>query len=203
MWVTGATEDELTEQQLPRLLALPTFVAEFLVQKGGACLPHTLRNFVTTPIDGGDSQVPPDKWQLVLDWCLAASQGSADGSSILNLGSPEPALCQDNKFLEWCELHLASTLGKDWHQLAPQGTREGQDNLHLVKRITSNMGWSFMAGVQALSPTIAGAAQQGGPYKRDSGGNGMGGRLYSENNVTTLKGYCGVVDPVNIHTIWD
>jgi hypothetical protein len=60
-----------------------------------------------------------------------------------------------------------------------------------------------MVGVQALAPTIAGAAQQGGRYKRDSGGDGMGGRLYSENNVTTLKGYCGVVDPVNIHTIWD
>jgi hypothetical protein len=60
-----------------------------------------------------------------------------------------------------------------------------------------------MVGMQALAPTIAGAARQGGPYKWDSGGNGMGGRLYSENNVTTLKGYCGVVDPVNIHTIWD
>ncbi len=60
-----------------------------------------------------------------------------------------------------------------------------------------------MVGVQALAPTIAGAAQQGGSYDRDSGGNGMGGRLYSENNVATLKGYCSVVDPANIPTIWD
>ena len=86
-------DDELTKQQLPRLLAVPMFVAEFLVQKGGACLPHNLQNFMTTHIDGGASQVPPDKWQLVLDWCLAALQGSMDGSSILNLGSLELALC--------------------------------------------------------------------------------------------------------------
>jgi hypothetical protein len=61
LWVTGATEYELTDQQLLRFLALPTFVAEFLVQQGGVCLPHNLRNFVTTHIDGGDSQVPPEK----------------------------------------------------------------------------------------------------------------------------------------------
>jgi hypothetical protein len=35
LWVTGATEDELTEQQLPHYLELPTFVAEFLVQQEG------------------------------------------------------------------------------------------------------------------------------------------------------------------------
>ncbi len=116
---------------------------------------------------------------------------------------PEPALCQDSEFLEWCKLRLAATLGRERRQLAPQGTREGQDNLHLVERITSNMGRSFMAGVQALALIIAGAARQGVPYERDSSGNGMGGRLYSENNVAALKGYYGVVDPVNIPTIWD
>ncbi len=58
-------------------------------------------------------------------------------------------------------------------------------------------------GVQALAPTIAGVARQGGLHNRDSGGDGMGGKLYSENNVATLKGYCGVVDPANIPTIWD
>ncbi len=158
---------------------------------------------MTTHIDGGASQVPPDKWRLVLDWCLVALQGSADGLSILNLGSSAPALCQDNEFLEWCKLCLAATLGNDRRQLAPLGAREERDNLHLVERITSNMGRSFMAGVQALAPTIAGAARQGGSYDRDSGGNGMGGKLYSENNVATLKGYCGVVDPANIPTIWE
>jgi hypothetical protein len=95
----------------------------------------------------------------VLDWCLAALQGSADRSSILNLGSPEPALCQDNEFLEWSDLHLTATLGTNQRQLAPSEEGGGRDNLHLVKRITSNMGRSFMVGMQALDPMIAGAAR--------------------------------------------
>jgi hypothetical protein len=60
-----------------------------------------------------------------------------------------------------------------------------------------------MAGVQALAPSIAGAARQGGGYNKDDGGNEMGGRLYTKNNVAGLKGYCGFVNRANIPTIWD
>ena len=35
------------------------------------------------------------------------------------------------------------------------------------------------------------------------GGNDVGGKLYSENNVAALKGYCGVVNPCVIPAIWD
>ena len=31
----------------------------------------------------------------------------------------------------------------------------------------------------------------------------MGGKLYSENNVAALKGYCGVATPAGIPVIWD
>jgi hypothetical protein len=131
LWKIGAPDNELTKQQLPRLLALPTFVAKFLVQQRGACLPHNLRMFIKTHINGGDSQVPGEKWQLILNWCLAASQGGNNGSSLLNLGSPESALCQDDKFLEWCNLRLSTTLGREQQQRGPQGNGGGD-------RTTSN-----------------------------------------------------------------
>jgi len=70
-----------------------------------------------------------------------------------------------------------------------------------VQQITTNMGRSFLAGVQALAPTIAGAARLGGTGKE--GADDVGGKLYSENNVAALKGYCGVVNPGGIPTIWD
>ena len=204
LWITGATDEDLVEIQLPRLLALPTFLAEFVMQQGGACLPHNLRAFVTTHINGGTSQVPREKWQLILDWCLAASQGERDGSSLLNLGVPKTALCQDNEFLEWCERRLTTTLGQAPAHGGTQANIGGrQDNIQIVERITANMGKSFMAGVQALAPTIMGATRQGGAYERDTGGDGMGGRMYSKNNVAALKGYCGVVDPARIPPIWD
>jgi hypothetical protein len=64
------------------------------------------------------------------------------------------------------------------------------------------MGRRFLAGVQALAPSIAGAARQEG-NTRDGGGNDVGGKLYSKNNVAMLKGYCGVANPTGIPTIWD
>jgi hypothetical protein len=202
LWTTGAGDDDLVELQLPRLLALPTVVAEFVVKNGGTCLPHTVITFINTHIEAGTVQVPVEKWNLILQWCLAASQTGTDGSSLLKLGAPEPALCQDEEFLEWCSNRLATTLGRE--QVAHQPSRAGpHDNLHLVQHITENMGRSFVAGVQALAPTIVGATRQGGVGERDFGGEGMGGRMYSENNVAALKGYCGVVDPSKIPTIWD
>jgi hypothetical protein len=143
----------------------------------------------------------PVKWQLVLDWCFAASQ-EKDGTSLLNLGILEPALCQDPEFLEWCEQCLATTLGPEAHPTRGHAQGGGAGDLHLVERIPSNMGQSFQAGEQALAPSIAGAARQGGNNK-DGGGDGVGGKLYSENNVPALIGYCGVANPAGIPTIWD
>ncbi len=77
-----------------------------------------MRKFVSDHISGGESQVPVAKWQLVLDWCLAAAQGNNDGTRILNLGAPEWALCQDAEFLEWCKLRVATTLGQGPQQAA-------------------------------------------------------------------------------------
>ena len=55
--------------------------------------------------------------------------------------------------------------------------------------------------VQALAPTIAGAARQGSTTKK--GGDDVGGTIYSENNVAALKGYCRVLTPAGIPMIWD
>ncbi len=73
--------------------------------------------------------------------------------------------------------------------------------MQLVKQITSNMGRSFLAGIQALALSIAGVARQGRNNK-DGGGDDVGGK-HSENNVAALKGYCGVANPAGIPTIWD
>jgi hypothetical protein len=60
-----------------------------------------------------------------------------------------------------------------------------------------------MARVQALGPSIVGAARQVGRYGMDIMSDKLGGKLYSENNGATLKGHCGVVDARDIPVIWD
>ncbi len=121
LWTTGATPDELSEITLPRMLALPTCVAEFVNSREGGCLPHMVHKLVKDKIDGGGTQVQAQKWQLLLNWCLAASQEQG-GMSILNIGAPEPALCQYPEFLDWCNQRIQITLGA-----APRTqTRHGQ-----------------------------------------------------------------------------
>ncbi len=100
LWITGASKANLSKTVLLCLLALPTFVAEFQGKQGRTCLLHKFRKFVSDHINGRESQVPAAKWQLVLDWCITVAQGNNDGTSILKLGAPEPALCQDAEFLE-------------------------------------------------------------------------------------------------------
>ena len=123
--------------------------------------------------------------------------------NLLNIGTPEPALCQAPEFLDWCEQHITITLEEEaWFAHGAQHAGEvGARDLHLVEQISKNMGNCFIAGVQALAPTIDGAAMQGGNMKER--GDSVGGRLYSENNVTALKGYCRVLTPAGIPTIWD
>ena len=200
LWLTGAAARELTEITLPRMLALPTCVTEFVNSQQGGCPPRTLHKFVKEKIGGGGTHVQAQKWQLLLDWCVAAAQEQG-GTSILNIGAPDPALCQDPEFLDWCDQHIQITLGAAPRANTGHTQEGGGQDLQLVQQIRSNMGRSFLAGVQALAPTIAGAAQLGGNGKE--GADDVGGKLYSKNNVAALKGYCGVVNPGGIPTIWD
>ncbi len=187
LWTTGANEDVLTDKMLPRLLALLSFVAEYLQAQEGTCLPYHLHMYVQDHLTG-DTTIDPKRWWLILEWCIAAAQEKND-SSLLNIRTPELALCQDPEFLDWwCERRLNFTLGEEVSAaaVAQRGGGEGAHDLHLVEQISKNMGHSFLAGVQALAPTIAGAARQGGGTKDD---HEVGGRLYSENNVAALKEY--------------
>ena len=156
---------------------------EYIQAQGGNCLRYRLYVHIRDHLDG-DTQIGPDRWQLIIDWCVAAAQEKND-TSLLNIRTPEPALCQDPEFLDWCKRHIRITLGDEERvtNFAQHAGGGGARDLHLVEQISENMGNSFLAGVQALTPTIAGAAWQGGNTKDD---HKVGGRLYSENNVAAL-----------------
>ncbi len=101
LWTPGVPDAAMSNVTLPRMLALPHFLTDFVVERGH-CLPHMLRSRVTAHIDSEESQIPQNEWQLILDWCLAASQTNADGNSLLQLSTLEPALSQDPGLSEWC-----------------------------------------------------------------------------------------------------
>ena len=73
LWTTGANKDALSKKTLPQLLALPSFVAEYIQVQGGSCLPYHLYVYIRDHLDG-DTQIDHKRWQLILDWCVAAAQ---------------------------------------------------------------------------------------------------------------------------------
>ena len=91
LWTTGATGVELREVQLPRMLALPHILTLSLHTRR-VCLPHDLRRAAMELLENENSQLGEDEWQLVLDWCLVASQTDAGGSSLLALDSEVVAM---------------------------------------------------------------------------------------------------------------
>ena len=113
------------------------FATRCSIKRG--CLPHKLRTFVKERIDGGASQLSPEKWQLLLDWCVTSAQ-EQNGTSLLNIGSTDPALCQDHEFLDWCDQRIEITLGAAPRATMGQAQGGGGRDLHLVQQITSNMG---------------------------------------------------------------
>jgi hypothetical protein len=54
LWATGGGDPDVIEAALPWLLALLTFIAEFLCKQGGTCLLHKLQNYIRDHIDLGD-----------------------------------------------------------------------------------------------------------------------------------------------------
>ena len=52
LWTTEANNNELSKKTLPRLLALPSFVAEYIQAQGGNCLPYHLYVYIWDHLDG-------------------------------------------------------------------------------------------------------------------------------------------------------
>ena len=46
LWTTGANKDALSKKTLPRLLALPSFVAEYIQAQGEICLTYHLYVYI-------------------------------------------------------------------------------------------------------------------------------------------------------------
>lgn len=120
LWITpgGAIE----ERQLPHMLALPSFIARQLQEKG-PCLPIQLYRAASEhTMDGGESQLTQAEWKLVLDWSVAASQVDGGGSSVLALETEVVSL-QDPEVRQWCVNTLTRTMGQHQATVRTGGTR--------------------------------------------------------------------------------
>ena len=71
-----------------------------------------------------------------------------------------------------------------------------------VERVATRVSQGVVSGLRALAPTLAMAAGRGRSDEKMGDGEQVGGKRFSEEQVATLKGYCGVVDERKIPDIW-
>ena len=74
----------------------------------------------------------------MLDWCVAAAQEKNE-TSLINIGTLEPAVCQDSEFLDWCDQRITGTLGEEVRGDGATQRRDGPRDLQLVEKISNNM----------------------------------------------------------------
>ena len=58
LWTTEADDDALTDKTLPLLLALPSFIVEYIQAQGGTCLPYHLHVYIRDHLDGDMKMTP-------------------------------------------------------------------------------------------------------------------------------------------------
>ena len=73
LWTTETNNYRLTEKMIPRLLALPSFIADYLQAQGGTCLPYHLHTYIQDHLNE-DTTIDAERCELILDWCIAAVQ---------------------------------------------------------------------------------------------------------------------------------
>lgn len=203
MWIApNGAQADIT---LPRMLALPNFLTAEL-QKLGACLPHQVWAVVVEHMDAGISQLTRADWELVLDWCIAASQVDTQGSSVLALEA-EVVSMQDPEVRQWCNAMLTRTLGPaaagGVRARTTAATQRGNAaGVESIERVATRLSQGVVSGLRALAPTLALVAGRTKEEGRGGGDEQVGGTRFSEDHVATLKGYCGVVDERKIPNIW-
>ena len=203
LWPAAAGGAAVQEVHLPRMLAIPSVVAHAMARKG-PCLPHQVRKMVKEIIAGGESQVPEAEWKLVLEWCVAAAQVDGQGSSVLMMDT-EMVSTQDPEVRRWCAAALVRTLGPAGGrggENAGGGGKHGGGGMDTVERVATRVSQGVVSGLRALAPTLAMAAGRGRADEKMGEGEQVGGKRFSEEQVATLKGYCGVVDERKIPDIW-
>ena len=184
---------------VPCLLALPQVLVVFL-RASGTCTPYVLGKKVEEFIGAEGDGTGAQPWQLVLDWCAAATQTEPGGGSVVAMGVEAP-LSEDEGFLRWCTQKLDGCLGSKTHVRQP-AVHGGQQTMIAAANMVNQMGRTVLSGFQALAPVFASRNEGGGGTRDGATSVGGFGKQYTPANVAQLMGFCGVEKAREIPPVW-
>jgi hypothetical protein len=134
LWMPNA--DCVTgEGHVPCLLHIPMILFELIRNEGRPLMPHEILRLVLVHIEscqGNQNQQASTSWELIVKWCVVASQHDAQGESLVAFSVEAITEGDDAYFGQWVEQRLDGTLGRWPTQDRPQGTAPGAQNAGLV-----------------------------------------------------------------------
>jgi hypothetical protein len=156
-----------------------------------ALMPHDIHaltvDIVNTAPDGDKANT---KWELVLSWCLMASQMNTSGNSHLSLAVEAVTEGDDNYFVRWIDQQLDSTFGPCPSKgLTGHNNRGGtlvtQNPAQVSAIMASEVGKGVALGLRAAGHLYRETTNIGGGY------NNKGGKGYTKDNIAALMGFAG------------
>jgi hypothetical protein len=155
LWLPGA-DCATGEGHVPRLLHIPVMLFEQIRNKGRPLMPHKILQLVLTYLElnqEGQNQQTNTAWELVVKWCVVATQQDSQGDSLVSF-SVEAITEGDNAdFGQWVKQRLDGTLSKRPTPDGTRGTAPATRAAGIVPpNFTAELGRGVALGLHALSP---------------------------------------------------
>ena len=191
LWAPASMPDT---EELPRLLYLPTALADWAAQEPRT--PFELREELTRRMTANGSQVKAAEGRLALDWCLAAGQSAGQDSSILALDCTG-VKAVDRAVKKWKYDRLRMTMGDGMPPPQPQQTQHPPlpDPYAAMAQMATQLG-------KAVGDSLKPLARQQQRAEATVGAEGRKKTLYSAYQLNLLCGWAKVTEWRQLPRIW-
>jgi hypothetical protein len=204
LWDPTPQDRTRTELLIPRMIALPLWVAKLYHNFNGAMMPHKLLAALKQHLSSPDTALDNgDEWGLVQQWLLVAAQRDNGGGDptkrqshiTFNTGS----LLSNNALMHWwTNNQLDATLGRRTNPNRLGTTVGIQGNMAIVQNmsgiITTEVGKGLGFAMQN--------ANKVGPAQSGRSGASNETKPYTEDQVATLLGFQGAMNVSYLTKVW-
>jgi hypothetical protein len=100
----------MEEKKVPNTILVPPQVIQLVLNLGGSCTPVGLHKAIKTLIQ--DNNLDPNKWELVLKWCLVAQHADSKDAALSCLAQTFTIVSTEDKiFQKFCTSWINLILG--------------------------------------------------------------------------------------------
>ena len=185
---------KLSKLKVPRIILLPTNLIEYCTTSPRTpwdLLNHIKQLFLAEP---GPAYA---EYDLIISWCLAASHGTADGSSVLSY-SLEAAHSSAQSYQHWIRLRLDSTLGPVSAappQLGFPPTPPTQTDTATLAAVAAEFGKGVLQAINPAGGTAVATAL-------GTAAAAVDGKVYDAYHYAVIQGFSNCPTRAGLQPIW-